>query len=121
MVEKFKEILREIKKDKGHVTVFAIIKMDEITDKWSVILSAPWTETQNTTENFNYLRGLLLKYLSSDDFSTIARLGIFTNDEHLIQLILKAIAVQDGEVNLKDTTLNGYKIHEAYIFESHLQ
>ncbi len=118
MVEKFKQILQVIKENKGIVNVFAIIKMDEITDKWSVIFSAPWITQENTTEIFNYIRQLLIDNLSREEILTIARLSVFTNNEHLIQLILGSVRVQNGEINLKDTSLNGYKIHEAYIFES---
>ena len=110
----------KIKESRGAVSVFAIIKMDEITDKWSVVFSAPWIDKENKTEVFNYLRGLLLEHLSAEEIPTIARLGLFLNNEHLIQLILKSVKVENGEVNLKDTALNGYKIHEAYIFESNI-
>lgn len=120
MVEKFKNILAEILKEKGTVNVFAIIKMDEITDRWSVVFSAPWIEQKNTSEIFQYLRELILKYLTNEESSTIARISVFTNKAHLIQLILKSVKVENGEINLKDTTLNGYKIHEAYIFESNI-
>ena len=120
MVEKFKKILMKIKESRGAVSVFAIIKMDEITDKWSVVFSAHWIDKENKTEVFNYLRGLLLEHLSAEEIPTIARLGLFLNNEHLIQLILKSVKVENGEVNLKDTALNGYKIHEAYIFESNI-
>jgi hypothetical protein len=119
MVEKFKKILEKIKNDKGTVAVFSIVKMDEITDKWSVILSASWVTTENLTEIFNYLRKILITSLTKEEASSIARLSIFTTDEHLVQLILGSVSVQNGaEINLKDTTMNGYKIHEAYIFES---
>lgn len=120
MVEKFKKILLEVKKNRGPVNVFAIIKMDGITDKWSVVFSAPWVEQSNASEVFNYLRELLLTHLSTEEMATVFRLSILSNSDHLIQLILKSVGVVNGEINLKETTLNGYKIHEAYIFESNL-
>ena len=119
MVDKFKNLLQRIKTEKGSVTVFAIIKMDEITDKWSVVFSASWVTDGNLTETFNYLRQLLIETLNSEEVTTIARLSVFSNTEHLIELILgSVINVTNGDVILKDTTLNGYKIHEAHIFES---
>lgn len=120
MVEKFNSILLEIQRDKGIVNVFAIIKMDEITEKWSVVFCAPWVEQQNGAEVFNYLRELLLRHLSSEEVSTISRLSIFSKNDPLIQLILRAVRVENSNVNLIDTTLNGFKIHEAHIFESFL-
>jgi hypothetical protein len=118
MVEKLQEILAEIKRDKGPVTVFAIIKMDEITDKWSLIFSAPWVTDTNKTETFNYLRNLVIAKLTLDEVASIARLSIFTTGEHLVQLLLKTFKVEGGNIVLKDSTLNGYKIHEANVLES---
>ena len=60
MVEKFKLILAEIKRTKGEVFLFGIMKMDEITDKWSVILSAPWA-SEGSEDSFKYLFDLILK------------------------------------------------------------
>jgi len=119
MVDKLKQILSQIKADRGAVTLFAIIKMDEITDKWSVFLSAPWINEQNMSEVFSYVRSLLLQSLTEEEKSTIARISIFSSNEHIIQLITTAIKVEAGSIaTIKDTQLNGYKIHEAYIFES---
>ncbi len=120
MVEKFRNILQRIKNEKGSVTVFAILKMDELTDKWSVVFSASWVTDETSTETFNYLRAILISSLTTDEISSIARLSVFSNGEHLIQLILNSMNVQNGDVLLKDAKLNGYKIHEAHIFESNL-
>lgn len=120
MVEKFKNILQKIKTEKGSATVFAILKMDEITDKWSVVFSASWITNETATETFNYLRQIIISALTTEEINSIARLSVFTNNEHLIQLILSSINIQNGDVFLKDTKLNGYKIHEAHIFESNL-
>lgn len=118
MVDKLKKILKEIKSNKGAVTVFAILKMDELTEKWSVVFSAPWVSESNLTDTFNYLRGLLLKELDSEEVLTIARLSVYVNGEHLIQLITGAVSITDGDFVLKNSQLNGYEIHEAHIFES---
>jgi hypothetical protein len=118
MVEKFNDILKKIIAEKGSVLVFAIIKMDEIIDKWLIIFSANWVTTENSTETFNYLRNIIISSLTADEVNLMSGLGIYTKDEHLIQLMTKSISVQDGDVYLKDTALNGYKIHEAHIFQS---
>ena len=119
MVDKLKQVLSQIKANKGAVTLFAIIKMDEVTDKWSVFLSAPWINEQNMSEIFSYVRNLLLQSLSEEEKTTIARIGIFTSNEHIVQLITNSIKVEAGSIaTIKDTQLNGYKIQEAYIFES---
>lgn len=119
MVEKFKAILVRVIQDKGPVSVFAIIKMDEITDRWSVLLSAPWINSENESEVFRYLAGLIRADLAEEERASIARIGIFAPDEHIIRLFLDSVSVAEGSVaTLKDVRLNGYKVHEAYVFAS---
>mgnify|MGYP000893341260 CR=1 FL=1 len=119
LIDKFRNIFNEIKSDKGDFYLFMVLKMDEYIDKWSVIASAPWISRDNPRESFDYVAGIIKKNLNSEEISTIARLGIFQPDEHLVQLITASIRVQDGSnVKLENTQVNGYKIHEGYVFES---
>lgn len=114
MVEKLKEILATIKRDKGNVSLFAILKMDELTDRWTVLLCADWATT-NKAQAFEYLIGLLRGSLSQEDLQSVARVGVLGKDEHLIQDLLKYKA----NTVINDTIkINGNMVHEAHIFES---
>lgn len=113
MVDKFNNILQIIEVGKGAVTLFVILKMDEYTDKWTVIISAPWTD--NSPEIFNYLFGIVKSNLTPEEAATIARIGIFNRDEHIVELFLN---YQTGSKITEDTKLNGNLIHEAYIIKS---
>lgn len=115
MVEKFKEILQEINNAKGPVTLFAIMKMDELTDKWSVILSAFWATEENRDEMFTFVREILAQKLTTEEKSNIARIGIFPTDDHVTQLFLQ---FKKDTFIKEDTKINGFLIHEAYILES---
>ena len=54
MVEKFKTILTTIQQEKGQVSFFGIFRMDEVLDKWTVILSAPWSSETTKKEDDNH-------------------------------------------------------------------
>ncbi len=123
MVEKFEKILRGIEKDKGAVSTFAVVKMDEITDKWSVIFSASWlaiNEGESDRADFDYLKNFLIKNLSGEESESIARIGLFSMDSHLVKKIHELVGVveleQTKEIN--DEKLNGNFIHEGYVFKS---
>lgn len=119
LIDNFQKIFNDIKIEKGSFYLFMILKMDEYIDKWSVIASAPWISRDNPRESFDYIAGVIRKNLNPDEISTIARLGIFQPEEHLVQLITASIRVQDGSnVRLENTQVNGYKVHEGYVFES---
>ena len=52
MVDKFNEIAVIIENEKGRLSLFAVMKMDEYADKWSVVVSATWINDQNRNEIF---------------------------------------------------------------------
>ncbi|MBI4087099.1 hypothetical protein HY416_03945 [Candidatus Kaiserbacteria bacterium] len=115
MVEKFEKILEKIKSEKGPLTFFGIFKMDELTDKWSVLLSATWaSEHSKRIEAFEYLLDLLRKNLTSEEARSIARIGVFSNDEHLIDLLLN---FQKGS-RIREQSINGNIIHDGYVLEA---
>ena len=113
MVEKFKTILTEIKRSKGEVALFALMRMDELTDRWTIILNAPWAK-EGDTEIFRYILNLIKSNLSQEEFSTIARIGIFSKTDHFIELLLK----YNSGTSITNEKINGNQIHEGYILES---
>lgn len=114
MVDKFKTILAKIQADKGEVYLFVLLKMDELVEKWTVLLSAPWSSEATKKEDFEYVRDLIRANLDSEEISNVARLGILPKDTHLIQLLLK---YQSGSID-SETKLNGNVIHQGYIIVS---
>lgn len=113
MVEKFKTILNEIVSTKGQVYLFALTKMDDLTDKWSVVLAAPWLKEYDKA-SFNFILEIMQKYLTSEEMNSIARLGIFSKEEHLIDELMK---FKGGSV-IENQKINGNWVHLAYIIES---
>ena len=112
MVEKFKKILAAIKDGRGGVAVFALMKMDELTDRWTVVLSAPWAK-EGDAEVFKYILDLIRSNLSPEEISTVARISIFSQKDHLIELLLKYAS--GASISGK---INGNQIHEGYIIET---
>lgn len=115
MVDKFKAILSKIKEEKGEVSFFGILKIDELLDKWTVLLSAPWSTEATKKEDFEYIRNLIRNTLTSEEISSVVRLGILSKDARLIQLLLKYQS--DTEI-AKETKINGNVIHQGYIIVS---
>jgi len=114
MVNKFEKIIAEIESQQGDFTLFAIIKMDNFTDKWSVITSAKWINEDNKEKSFNIIASVIRKNLNEAENSSIGRIGIFPTDDHITKLFLKYKA----GIPLKNEKVNGFNIHEAYILRS---
>lgn len=114
MVEKFEKILREITKEKGEVVFFGLFKMDEITNKWSVLLAADWISEESRDQCFFLVKKIILENLSNADTSAIARIGIFESTDHLIKLLLN---FKTGS-NILNQQINGNIIHEGVVLAS---
>lgn len=114
MVEKFKKILKDIEEKNGEVYIFALLKMDEFFDKWSVVICAPWATTANRNEAFDVIKKEILNSITEAEVNEIARLGIFEKNEHLIEELLKF----KSETEIKGEKINGNIVHEGYIIKS---
>jgi|WetSurMetagenome_2_1015567.scaffolds.fasta_scaffold508731_2 hypothetical protein len=113
--EKLRKILDEfIRTQNNNVSLFAILKMDDLIDKWSIIVSATWFTTENIRKIFDDFLVLLQNNLTNEELNTIARLNIMTIDEHLISELLNYKTGTDI-VNQK---INGNQIYEGYIIFS---
>lgn len=115
MVDKFKQIAAIIEKEKGKVSLFATLKMDNFTDKWTVILSAAWISTENRKEIFDYLRKLIIDKFSLEERAAIARIGIFPLDTNIIRSLLE---YRSGTVINENVQINGNLVYEGNIIIS---
>ena len=114
MVDKFKTILSKIIQEKGPVTFFGVMRMDDLVDKWSVVLCAPWATETNHDAIFRYVLELMRVDMQSNELNSIARISIFSKNEHLIQLLLQF----KKDAVVENQKINGNLIHQAYILES---
>lgn len=114
MVEKFKQLITKITQEKGEVYLFAVLKMDEFTDKWSIIISAPWIQQDTFKESYLYLRDAINNSFTADERATIARLGIFPKTEHIVEELLK---YKEG-ANINGEQINGNFIHVGHLLAS---
>ncbi len=112
-IRKFKEILVDLEK-RGTVFLLAILKMDDATDKWTVVLSAEWLKTTTQLEAFSIIRSKLLDKLNEQERSTIARIGIFTEDDHLVEMMVDKHRADEYIDNVEK--INGNLVHEGYVF-----
>ena len=116
MVDKFKEVLAKIHEADKQVSLFAVLKMDEITDRWSIIFSAPGLEDEKKRrDTFVYLVDLLPKTLTKKEAEAIARVGVFALNNHLVENLLK---YKTGFEIKESTPVNGNVVHEGYVLES---
>lgn len=116
MVDKLKQILAMLHEANKDVSLFAVLKIDDITDRWSILFSAPDLDNPvKKNEAFVYLVKLLIENLTEQETESIARVGVFPLSNHLVQELLK---FKTGYVISESTPVNGNVVHEGYILES---
>jgi hypothetical protein len=113
--ENYRKVLTRFIKKNGNkpVVLFAVLKMDELVDKWSVLVSADWIEGENNRQAFSDLIEILQDELDSDELNEIARIVIYNRSQHLVELMLKQF--KEGQHIEEDAKVNGNVIHEGYI------
>jgi hypothetical protein len=77
VLENYKKVLADFLTASGEsdVTLFAVLKMDEFLDKWSVITSMSWVNESNRSIVFSRLIDALQRNLSSEELSEVARIS----------------------------------------------
>lgn len=112
--DKLQIVLNKYKESHQDINLLAVMKMDDLVDKWSIVVAADWITSDNTREVFNNFVTLIKAELNKEELDSIARLGIFSADEHLVSELLK---YKSGTV-ITDTKVNGNRIYEGYIVQS---
>jgi len=113
MVEKITEIIEELEESNKPFWVVALLKMDELVDRWSLVMSAPWVNDTNRSDAFGEILELLKSKLSQEELVSIGQLGLLPKEDHLIDELLKFDS--GSTVNGK---LNGNMIHEGTVIKS---
>jgi len=118
VIEKnYQKVLDEFikKNDNKPVNLFAVLKMDELIDKWSVLLAADWVTDEIRKQTFSSLANILIEKLSEEEINEIARVGVLGTSHHLVELFLDKF--QTGQYIDEDARINGNTIHEGYIIK----
>ena len=100
---------------KKSANLFVVLKMDDLTDKWSVLLASEWITEENKRKYFDEFISILSKLLPDDEARTIARVGIWNSNDYLAKLLMDKY--KTGDQITEDEQVNGNIIHEGYIFK----
>ena len=115
--ENYKKVLDTFIERNGNRTVdlFVVLKMDELIDKWSILLAAPWINEENRKETFGSLANILIEVLGEEEIAEVARVGVFPSSYYLVGLFAEKFRA--GQYIKEDARINGNVIHEGYIIK----
>jgi hypothetical protein len=116
MVRGLAKIEAAIEKEKGPLTLFAIIKNQEGLEKWDLVISSRWTKS--TLDNVHYVVGKLREGLSGDELVLISRVVPLKTDDRFVVALNRAVRVERGSVRVSNSNLFGFEIVDAYVITS---
>ena len=116
-IEKIAALEQTISAVKGDFVLFALFLREDAQDKWDLVVSAPWIEV-NKKVALSYLANELRSQLRSQEMLTLSRVVLVDNDDPALEAIHKAISVEHGKVEIKDSNFFGLQIKHAVIITS---
>ncbi len=114
MVERLKKILKEIEKRNGPVRLFAFLEMDDMADRWTLIISAAWIREANRFKKFKEVMALLRKNFNGEELSSFARVVLMPKEDHLVHELLK----KKTGYHITDEKINGNMVQTGEIIKS---
>jgi len=116
-IEQLREVMNKVSAEKGEFILFGLFLREEDTDKWDLVISAPWLEEGK-------LRGLgefvkrMAAIIGEEELLTLSRIVTLNQDDPSLKAILKDVQVDNDLVVMQGSNLFGLPIKEAYILRA---
>ena len=117
LVQRFAELERQIAQDKGDFALFALFMREEVPDRWDLMVSAFWVGGDNSAA-VDYLVAQIKFKLGDDDLISLSRIVVIDPEDAAVQKLNRAVHVEHGNVEVRDSTFSGLAIKQAHIITS---
>lgn len=108
---------REISNVKGDFSLFTLFLRDGSENKWDLIISAPWIGKKKK-ETLDYIVNKIKPRLDEQELISISRIVIVDEKNPALEAFHRAINVEHGNIEVKDSSFFGLQINHAYIITS---
>ena len=115
--EKFRDLESRIAEDKGGFALFALFMREDVPDRWDLIVSAPWVGT-NKREAVDYFVSQIKSRLAEQDLTSLARIVVVDPEDAAVQALNRAVQIEHGGVEVRDSNFFGLSIKHAFIITS---
>ena len=116
LTEKISQVESDIAQNKGQFNLFAVLEREDLTDRWDLVIAAPWAKHDEPT--LRYIDDRLKRYLSASDMTLLARIVILEASEDPVRAINESYDVEHGQVELNDPARFGLPVKHGYIITS---
>lgn len=119
LASNFTRLESRIAEEKGDFALFALFLREDVPDRWDLIVSAPWVGPDRQAA-LNYLVNEIKSFLGPQDLTALSRIVIVDPNDAEVQNLNRAISVEHGAAEVRDSNFFGLPIKHAYIITSKL-
>ena len=112
----FVQLERSVSREKGEFALFALFAREDLPDRRDLVVAAPWVRSQE--EGAEYLVQEIQKLLSSAVLTDLSRIVIVKPSDPPVEAINRAIHVQHGRAEVRDSGFFGVPIKHGYVITS---
>jgi hypothetical protein len=116
-IDKLRKVMNEVSAEKGDFALFGLFLSEESSDKWDLVVSAPWLEKGKLKALGEFVE-ILSSTIGKEEFLSLSRIITLNHDDPSLKAILRFVRVENGHVVLQDNNLFGLEIKQAHILRA---
>jgi hypothetical protein len=116
LTDKVRLVERDIAEEKGQFNLFALLEREDLSDRWDLVMSAPWAKQEEST--LRYIVDVLKRHLEPSDMTFLARIVILDATRDPVRAINENYSVEHGRIELNDPAQFGLPVKHGYIITS---
>jgi hypothetical protein len=120
LVNNVLQVERSLSAEKGAFSLFALFLREESVEKWDLVISAPWIETDKE-DALNLISSKVREALNLSELLAVSRIVLVEPTSPAVVAINRAFAVDHSSVEVRDANFFGLAIKHAHIFASRQQ
>ena len=117
IVEKLAAVEKRVSEEKGPFSLYALFLREDAPDKWDLVVSAPWFHTGDK-KTLDYLTGQIQSSLKPHERIMLSRVVVVEPTDRALSAIHRAVNIEHGDAEVKDSSFFGLPIKHAYIITS---
>lgn len=117
LTDRFGRLESRISTEKGGFSLFALFQREDVPDRWDLIVAAPWVMSDRDGA-LDYFIEKIKSVLGAQELINLSRIVFADPDDASVADLNRAIRVEHGGVEVRDSTFFGLPVKHALIITS---
>lgn len=117
LVEHLLQVEKALSAEKGAFSLFALLLREDAAEKWDLVVSAPWVESDKEAA-LRLVSARVREVLSPSELLAVSRIVLVEPTSPAVVAINRATRAEHSTVEVRDSNFFGLAIKHAHIFAS---